>query len=137
MRVLWNINALRLIGSEKKLTTKWVGPYEIVEMFNEGQSIRIKPIPLLSPNVQSMNVVNVPKRGIKDQIDPLKIDSFVVPRDQLKPYLRTWNVKFDELQSPLQKIVTCLRIEPRRCRSEPEKLLLNALYLDDDPWLHT
>ncbi len=63
-RVLWNINS-HYNGNKKKLGPHWVGPYEIVALSNDFQSIRIRSIPLANNQLNPMNFVKIPKRAPK------------------------------------------------------------------------
>ena len=110
-RVLWNINAFRSQGSAAKLNAKWVGPYEIAEIFNDGQSIRLRVIELPEADRQAMNEGKLPKRGVLEPEDPKFDGTFVVPRSQIKPYYKSFELKYDELKTPLQRVVLALQLD--------------------------
>ena len=42
--VLWNISE-HFVGNKQKFGPKWVGPYEVVDKFNDGQSFTLQVIP--------------------------------------------------------------------------------------------
>ena len=115
-RVLWNINA-KYSGNAKKLGPKWIGPYEIIDIFNEGQSYKIRVIPL--PPIERdkfMNKHRHPKRGKSEggngksgehrNLHPP--DEFCVPRNQIKPYYDSWEDQFDGMQSPNKMVLNAL-----------------------------
>ena len=57
-RVLWNINS-HYHGNKKKFGPKWVGPYEITDIFNDGASFELKIIPMRGNNIDNpMNHIN-------------------------------------------------------------------------------
>ena len=117
--VLWNINA-HFVGNRKKLGPKFVGPYEIVNIFNEEQTFTLRVIPdKLFQNEADrdnpMNKVNIPKykRFIAPHKHKLDLASnnnstelfqFNVPRSQIKPYLKRYEYHFDSIQTPIQSI---------------------------------
>ena len=84
-KVLWNINA-SFAGNKRKLGPRWIGPYEVVKVFNDGQSLRIKVIDLPPEDTANpMNPHKIPRR--KQTIDTITpIEEFYVPRNQVKPY---------------------------------------------------
>ncbi|MCP4143055.1 MAG: hypothetical protein GY755_22655, partial [Chloroflexi bacterium] len=64
-RVLWNINS-HYHGNKKKFGPKWVGPYEIIKIFNNGANYTICLIPLKGndDNIDNpMNYIKIPKKG--------------------------------------------------------------------------
>ena len=108
-KVLWNIGK-QLSGSKKKLGPKWVGPYEVVDIFNDYQSYTIRIIPL-PPFLQNnpMNPIKKSKRLIKSgrNIHPDQTE-FNVPRDQIKPYFPSYESQFDGTQSPTDLSINVL-----------------------------
>ena len=107
-KVLWNVS-VRFSGNKKKLGPRWVGPYEIIEIFNNGQSYKIKKIPL--PPLKQNNPMNKhapPKRA--KQIDPDEeiITEYYVPREQIKPYFKSYETQFDGIQSPIDLSINVL-----------------------------
>ena len=108
---MWNVNA-KYSGNAKKLGPKWIGPYEIVEIFNEGQNYKLRVIPL-PPKEQHnfMNAHKTPKRVIAlpgDHSNYHPIDQFVVPRNQIKPYYPSFEKQFDGMQSPIKLVLNTL-----------------------------
>ena len=99
--VLWNINA-HFVGNRSKLGPKWIGPYEIIDKFNDGQNFKIRSIPSSPENDVPNNKVNIPKRKISNPKDKA-IDNNVitVPRNQIKPYF----FSFDSYMSPINCII--------------------------------
>ena len=107
--VLWNIN-IRFQGNKKKLGPRWVGPYEVIDIFNEGQNYKLRVLPL--PPAQSKNPMNPhkpPKRAhpTKDRLH----GDFIVPREQIKPYYTSYESQFDGLMSPLDLSMELLSIQ--------------------------
>ena len=105
-KVLWNINA-NYVGNKRKLSAKWIGPYEIVSIFNDGQSYTLKVIPL-SPSQQNhpMNQHRYPKHISSRNLQ--QIGQFTVPRSQIKPYFPSFNIRFDGTQSPIRILISTL-----------------------------
>ena len=110
-RVLWNVNA-KYSGNAKKLGPKWIGPYEIVDIFNEGQNYKLRVIPL-PPKEQHkfMNTHKTPKRvstlpGDHSNYHP--VNEFIVPRNQIKPYFASFEQQFDGMQTPIKLILNNL-----------------------------
>ena len=114
-KVLWNLNS-QVVGNAAKLGPRWVGPYEIEDIFNGGQTFRIKVIPL--PPNQRMNPMNehkiprraekVPRRGQSEckgrrnwRITTPADLSFTVARHQVKPYFAEFEQQFLGLLSPI------------------------------------
>ncbi len=62
-RVLWNINS-HYHGNKAKFGPKWVGPYEITDIFNDGANYEITLIPMKGTNIDNpMNYIKIPKKG--------------------------------------------------------------------------
>ena len=98
-KVLWNINS-RFTGNRRKLGPKWIGPYEIVKIFNDYQNFKIRVIPLIpSEKNNPMNKHKLPKKIINQ--NPDIVEEFNVPRDQIKPYHPSYEHAFDGIQSPI------------------------------------
>ena len=99
-RVLWNIGKQNPTG---KLGAKWIGPYEIVDIFNNYGSFKLKVIPL-SPLERDnpMNPIKIPKRGkpAPHSRNNHSINEFIVPRTQIKPYYKSYEEHFDGTQRP-------------------------------------
>ena len=123
-RVLYNINS-HFVGNAHKLGPKWVGPYEITQIFNDGQSYELTVIPMLGTNENNpMNKHITPRRATHeyDAIDPeqakienrngsgiIQAQSFIVPRSQIKPYFDRYETHFTGEQSPAEVAMNCLR----------------------------
>ena len=120
--VLWNINE-QFTGNAKKLGARWIGPYEIEEIFNDGQSYRIRVVP--PPPMQRANPMNkhkvprraelVPRRGQEGyegrrnwRITTPSDVSFTVPRVQLKPYFAAYEQRLLGTLSPATLAMQCL-----------------------------
>ena len=107
-KVLWNINT-QFTGNKRKLGPKWIGPYEIIDIFNDKQNYKLRVIPL--PPLEANNPMNkhkVPKRGTSHGRNNHPITEFTVPRDQIKPYYPSYESQFDGTESPLQILVAHL-----------------------------
>ena len=107
-KVLWNINH-HLIGSQKKLGPKWVGPYEVVDIFNDYQKCRIwiMPLPPLEAN-NPMNPQKIPKRTQSQARNRHQIQEFNVARKHIKPCLQSYEQQFDGTQSPNELSINLL-----------------------------
>ena len=131
-RVLWNINS-KYTGNQKKLGPKWVGPFEIIDIFNEGQSFTLKLIPLHGIDKNNpMNLINKPKR-IRNKngrnLNHELPDTFNVPRSQIKPYYDSFEQQFEGIQSPKILIMNHLNEEiPKLLKTNNLKPL--ELYYD-------
>ncbi len=125
-RVLYNINS-HFVGNAHKLGPKWVGPYEITQIFNNGQNYELKVIPMMGTNESNpMNKHILPRRAVHEYtaLNPDNIDvedhdgrsiiaaqTFVVPRSQIKPYFDRFEAQFDGEQSPAEVALNALRVE--------------------------
>ena len=94
-KVLWNINS-QFVGNPKKLGEKWIGPYEIVEIFNNYQNYRLRIIPLSPLNPNPTTNHKLPRRASTLNRNNHEIQEFNVPRDQIKPYSPSYEDRFDE-----------------------------------------
>ncbi len=149
-RVLWNINS-HYHGNKKKFGPKWVGPYEITDIFNRGANYEITLIPMKGNNINNpMNHIKIPKKGnpiinqntksipkkintkkstkngLKNIIIPPK---FNVPRSQLKPYFDDWEsvqkaIK-DNTKSPADNKLIQLTIED--ADKSPIDIIINSI----------
>ena len=107
-KVLWNAS-VRFSGNKRKLGPRWVGPYEIIKIFNNGQSYKIKEIPL--PIFQRDNPMNKhapPKRADPQQPEENIVTEYYVPREQIKPYFESYEIQFDGIQSPIELSINVL-----------------------------
>ena len=107
-KVLWNVS-VRFSGNKKKLGPRWVGPYEIIKIFNNGQSYKIKKIPL--PPLKENNPMNKhapPKRAKQTDPDEEITTEYYVPREQIKPYFKSYETQFDGIQSPIELSINTL-----------------------------
>ena len=94
--VLWNINS-HFVGNKSKLGPKWIGPYEIIDKFNDGQNFKIRSIPLSDENKVPNNRINLPKRKSSNPKNKIIDDNIItVPRCQIKPYY----LSFESYMSP-------------------------------------
>ena len=125
-RVLYNINS-HFVGNAHKLGPKWVGPYEITAMFNEGQSYELTVIPQLGKNANNpMNIHITPRRAVneyaKANSDDVELNdhvgrnikeaiAFIVPRNQIKPYYDRFEAQFEGEQTPTEVALNVLRNE--------------------------
>ena len=125
-RVLYNINS-HFVGNAHKLGPKWVGPYEITAIFNEGQSYELKVIPQLGKNANNpMNRHIQPRRAVNEYSKTNSNDvelhdhlgrniqetaTFIVPRNQIKPYYDRFEAKFEGEQTPTDIALNVLRTE--------------------------
>ena len=105
-KVLWNINS-QFHGNKQnkhKLGPKWIGPYEIVQIFNEYQNYRLRviPIPPLSKDNVPNNKIKIPRRAGTLSRNIHDIQEFNVPRAQIKPYYESYEEQFDGTQSPIK-----------------------------------
>ena len=98
-QVLWNVNS-RYHGNARKLGKKWIGPYEIIEIFNNGQSCKLKILPL--PPKDKNNIMNQHShpRRVGNHGNYQIPEVFTVPRNQIKPYYSSFECQFDGIQSP-------------------------------------
>lgn len=110
-RVLWNVNA-KYKGNAQKLGPKWIGPYEIVDIFNDGQSYTLRVIPLPQKEQHKfMNKHKHPRRKKSlpgDHSNYHPPEEFNVPRNQIKPYYDSWEKEFDGMQSPNKMVLNAL-----------------------------
>lgn len=129
-RVLWNINS-RYSGNKKKLGPRWIGPYEIVDIFNDYQSFTLKVIPMLTkeqnkPLNRHIKTRKQTKPKVSERRNYHQIQHFNVPRDQIKPYHGEYKDQFDGEQSPVHILINtitntmkskneCEQIESYRC----------------------
>ena len=99
-RVLWNINS-SYQGNAKKFGPKWVGPYEITDIFNDRQSFEIKMIPLYGTDIDNpMNKQKIPRKGKSHRHRNRNPNAFTVPRVQIKPYYDWFEQTYDGFVSP-------------------------------------
>ena len=110
-RVLWNINS-QYTGNRRKLGPKWVGPYEITDIWNNYQSFKLRVIPMAPIQNKSnpMNPIKIPRnvKTIKSQRNHQNIQEFVVPRAQIKPYYKSYEEQFDGTQSPMSILINTI-----------------------------
>ena len=111
-RVLWNINS-RYSGNKAKLGSRWIGPYEIVDIFNDYQSFTIKVIPL--PTFEKNKPLNQHIKTRKQTLPKVSqrrncpiTEQFNVPRDQIKPYYESYESQFDGTQSPMHILINTI-----------------------------
>ena len=114
-KVLWNIHA-QFKGNLKKLGPRWIGPYEVVETFNNGQSLTVKLCDLDEDEDHYMNRLKIPRRGnvIEDVVrddDGVLVQVFTIPRSQVKPYYEAFEARFDGNASPATIAVRFLKHE--------------------------
>ena len=127
-RVLWNVNA-RHTGNKRKFGPKWIGPYEITAIFNEGQSYTLCPINLPQDKLNNpLNQHNLPKRAthLQQKSDPSQ--SFNVPREQIKPYFPSFEQQFDGVQSPSQLILNTLTMSMQCSQNDPNDSIASIVY---------
>ena len=106
-RVLWNVNA-RHTGNRKKFGPKWIGPYEIISIYNDGQNYTLRPVKLPQDTYNNpLNQHKLPKRVIHLQNDD-PLQQFNVPREQIKPYFPSFEQRFDGIQSPIKLTINTL-----------------------------
>ena len=139
-RVLWNINH-KYSGNAKKLGPKWIGPYEIIDIFNDGQSYKLRVIPL-PPNEQNkfMNKHRHPRRGSDKKDDRRNFhppDEFYVPRNQIKPYYESWEQQFDGMQSPNKMVLNALTTNCQNSETYCLKLKILKQQYDMGYTIHT
>ena len=100
-KVLWNINS-SFVGNRRKFGQRWVGPYEVVKVFNDGNNYRIRIINLSQEEEEKwMNKRKIPKRvaNMRDEDDPRgPVTEFVVPRNQLKPYYCSFEDRLKQIE---------------------------------------
>ncbi|MCP5098791.1 MAG: transposase family protein [Chloroflexi bacterium] len=134
-RVLYNINS-HFVGNAHKLGPKWVGPYEITQIFNDGQSYELTVIPMLGSNESNpMNLHITPRRATHEYnaLDPAKVvvedrngsgiilaQTFIVPRSQIKPYFDRYEARFTGEQSPAEVALNVMRSEFHRLQKSHE-----------------
>ena len=135
-RVLWNVNA-KNTGNCKKFGPKWIGPYEIIAIFNEGQNFTLCPINLPQDKLNHpLNQHKLPKRVAHILNNPDSNQSFNVPREQIKPYFPSFEQSFDGIQSPTQLIrntlsmsILCPSDDPNDDPNDPKyKLKISTAY---------
>ena len=70
-----------------QLGPRQVGPYEIIKIFNDGQSYKIRDLPLsIFKRNNPMNEHAPPKRTTHQQPEENITTEYYVPREQIKPY---------------------------------------------------
>ena len=111
-RVLWNINS-RYSGNKAKLGPRWIGPYEITDIFNNYTTFTIKVIPLPTfeqnkPLNRHIKTKKQSKPKISERRNCHEIEQFNVPRDQIKPYYESYESQFDGTQSPIHILINTI-----------------------------
>ena len=106
-KVLWNVS-VRFSGNKKKLGPRWVGPYEIIDIFNNGQSYKIKDTITMQRRNNPMNKHAPPKRAKQINQDEEVTTEYHVPREQIKTYFKSYETQFDGIQSPIELSINAL-----------------------------
>ena len=121
-QVLWDINA-QFVGNESKFGPRWIGPYEVVESFNDGQSftVRLPSLDDVAVDAQFMNSPKIPRRGrmIEAEVDDKgqTLEPFTVPRSQLKPFFESFEDRHSGIAVPTNVALRFLKeqIAEKRC----------------------
>ena len=119
-KVLWNINS-SFTGNKKKFGPRWVGPYEVIDIFNDGNNYKIRVIEL--PPEEAMKAMNrrkVPRRRRHiERTDSGPVTEFTVPRNQLKPYFRRYEDRVEANESPASLALQSLQSPEQRLHVHP------------------
>ena len=114
-KVLWNINST-FVGNKKKFGPRWIGPYEIINIFNDGNNYKLKVIDLPNPErLKAMNKHKIPRRRKHmNRTDSSPITEFTVPRSQIKPYFQSYDERNANNESPASFALRTLQSSSHR-----------------------